>query len=950
MIVEQHDSKSKPARKPRGRKQNKVEDCAPLTAKTDSLTSTTEDPVVVPDNVDVKLNKKSEVARQSASQDGVSGRPTRARRKPKKLMDDETPSTSKPDIRDKMPSTSKTTEACNETSKQLLNGKEINDEAQQTEAEQTLPDKISTSKNVKSAAKTKRDKSKCEDPSSSDSTVPAGIDQGERDVGSKSQNDSIESAGVVRSKHWRCGPAKALSTESTVIPDNIAANVSTEAAGLEGPISHATDENESAQRPTRSTRGKKNPKNAKKTTSINKDDDVETDVKLGPGTSKTPDDPQTSTVNGSFLNEEELVDNEVSAPVEAEIFTKPKRATRGKKTPALLTVDNDTEAKARSGGANPVKSSDVSTSDEEGTNADNINYQNSMTHSDNGSMSAHVKTENDTVDSKHVGTSVTRGRRGRLVKTKALVSAGEELASTDDSPANATSSSQELPDENKASTSKTISGHKTKVVNEKPALSASRGRRGRAANKLNKAASASDAVSAAVPECTLLSIPMRTRSNSSASERSTSSRTTRSTRNNNTSQEVDSVNKPGRGRNRNNKQTPTNKVDPLCDNTVPGQDSRSTRSKHSSTQDPSMDTETAGEAKAVRGRSTRSNKTSKSADITSEADLSEPVQEATAQTNRRKRQTHTAEPDNVKHETASPSKKAKASSSKEMVDPAIQVENQEVSSARPSRSNKRIAATENSTDSKPSLNKISKTESKANVENNNTDDNQSRVKVEPLASKPAGKRGRPKTGQSQEASVSKPESSPLKSEDAPASRSSRRRAVTEPASVNSKPADTENNLLPTASRASKRGPVASKPEISDSKQNKSDDNMLGNKTVHTRKTSKRGTKQITDNTDNDIEEPPPVKSARTTRQMKLEEFSSISQYKEVVDHPSTSKTTVAAKRGGTRKGKSKSAAPADDVSEPATSQLDSTKSVRSIASQSSVGKFNIQSTFTCIPC
>ena len=151
MIVEQHDSKSKPARKPRGRKQNKVEDCAPLTAKTDSLTSTTEDPVVVPDNVDAKLNKKSEVARQSASQDGVSSRPTRARRKPKKLMDDETPSTSKPDIRDKMPSTSKTTEACNETSKQLLNGKEINDKAQQTEAEQSLPDKISTS-----AAKTKR--------------------------------------------------------------------------------------------------------------------------------------------------------------------------------------------------------------------------------------------------------------------------------------------------------------------------------------------------------------------------------------------------------------------------------------------------------------------------------------------------------------------------------------------------------------------------------------------------------------------------------------------------------------------------------------------------------------------------------------------------------------------------------------------------------------------------
>ena len=913
--------------------------------KTYSLTSTTVDPVVVPENVDVKLNKKSVVARQSASQDGVSGRPTRARRKPKKLMDDETPSTSKPDIRDKMPSTSETTEACNETSTQLLNDKEINEEAQQTEAERTLPDKIPTSKNVKSAAKTKQDKSKCEDPSSSDSTVSAGIDQGERDVGSsKSQNDSIESAGVVRSIRSRRGPAKALATESTVLPDSIAANVSTEAAGLEGPISHATDEQESAQRPTRSTRGKKNPNNAKKATSINKDDDVETDVKLGPGTSKTPDDRSTSKVNGSFLNEEELVDNEVSAPVEAEIFTKPKRATRGKKTPALLTVDNDTEAKARSGGANPPKNSDVSTSDEEGTNADKITNQNSLTHSDNARMSVHSKTENDTVDSKH------RGRRGRLVKTKALVSAGEELASTDGSPANATSSSQELPDENKASTSKTISGHKTKIVNEKPAISASRGRRGRAATKLNKAASASDAVSAAVPECTLLSIPMRTRSNSSASERSTSSRTTRPTRNNNTSQEVDSVNKPGRGRNRNNKQTPTNKVDPLCDNTVPGQDSRSTRSKHSSLRESSVDIAIEGEAKAVRGRSTRSNKTSKSADITSEAKLTEPVQEATAKTNRRKRQNHTAEQDNVKHETASPSKKAKASSSKEMVHPAIKVENQEVSSARPSRSNKRIAATENNTDSKPSFNKISKTESKANVENNNTDDNQSRVKVEPLASKPADKRGRPKTSQSQEASASKPESSPLKSEDAPSSRSSRRRAVTEPASVNSKPADTENNLLPTASRASKRGPVASEPEISDSKQTKSDDNMLGNKTVNTRKTSKRGTKQITDNTDNDIEEPPPVKSAITTRQMKLEEFSSISQYKEVVDHPSTSKTTVAAKRGGTRKGKSKSAAPADDVSEPATSQLDSTKSVRSIASQSSVGKFNIQCTFTCIPC
>ena len=884
------------------------------------------------------------VARQSASQDGVSGRPTRARRKPKKLMDDETPSTSKPDIRDEMPSTSKTTEACNETSKQLLNGKEVNHEAQQTEAEQTLPDKISTSKNVKFAAKTKRDKSKCEDPSSSDSTVPAGIDQGERDVGSKSQNDSIESAGVVRTIRWRRGPATALATESTVIPDSIAANVSTEAAGLEGPTSHATDEQESVQRPTRSTRGKKNPNNAKKTTSINKDDDVETDVKLGPGTSKTPDDPSTSKVNCSFLNEEELVDNEVSAPVEAEIFTKAKHATRGKKTPALLTVDNDIEVKARSGGSNPAKSSDISTSDEEGTNADNITNQNSLTHSDNASLSVHSKTENDTVDSKH------RGRRGRLVKTKALVSAGEELASADDSPANATSSSKEIPDENKASTSKTISGHKTKVVNEKPAISASRGRRGRAANKLNKAASASDAVSAAVPECTLLSIPMRTRSNSSASERSTSSRTTRSTRNNNASQEVDSVNKPVRGRNLNNKQTPTNKVDPLCDNTVPGQDSRSTKSKHSSMRESSVDIALEGEAKAVRGRSTRSNKTSKSADMTSEAELSEPVQEATAQTNRRKRQNQNAEQDNVKHETASPSKKAKYSSSKEMVDPAIKVENQEVSSARPSRSKKRIAATENNTDRAPSLNKISKTESKANVENNNTNDNQSRVKVEPLASKPAGKRGRPKTGQSQEASVSKPESSPLKSEDAPASRSSRRRAVTEPASVNSKPADTENNLLPTASRASKRGPVASKPEISDSKQTKSDDNMLGNKTVNTRKTSKRGTKQITDNTDNDIEEPPPVKSVRTIRHMKLEEFSSITQDKEVVDHPSTSKTTVAAKRGGTRKGKSKSAAPADDVSEPATSQLDSTKSVRSIASQSSVGKFNIQCTFTCIPC
>ena len=91
-IVEQPDSNSKPARKRRGRKQNKVKDSASLPVKAYSLTSTTEDPVVEPDNVDVKLNKKSVVARQSASQDGVSGRPTRARRKPKKLMDDETPS------------------------------------------------------------------------------------------------------------------------------------------------------------------------------------------------------------------------------------------------------------------------------------------------------------------------------------------------------------------------------------------------------------------------------------------------------------------------------------------------------------------------------------------------------------------------------------------------------------------------------------------------------------------------------------------------------------------------------------------------------------------------------------------------------------------------------------------------------------------------------------------
>ena len=231
IIVEQPDSNSKPARKLRGRKQNKVEDCASLPVKTDSLTLTTEDPVVVPDNVDVKLNKKSVVVRQSDIQDGMSGRPTRARRKPKKLMDDKTPSTSKPDIRDKMPSTSKTTQACNETGKQLFNGKEINDEALKTEAEQTLPDKISTSKNVKSAAKTKRDNSKSEDPSSSDSTVPAVIDQGESDVGPKSQNDSIESAGVVRSIRWRRGPAKVLATESAVIPDNIAANVSTEATG-----------------------------------------------------------------------------------------------------------------------------------------------------------------------------------------------------------------------------------------------------------------------------------------------------------------------------------------------------------------------------------------------------------------------------------------------------------------------------------------------------------------------------------------------------------------------------------------------------------------------------------------------------------------------------------------------------------------------------------------------
>lgn len=939
--------KSKSSRRqPKGNKEVKTTKSS-LSAQLSSAGAVLDATDTKVDSVEIE---KPVVFKNIDSQESTSGRPTRARRKPQKLMDEETPSTSK-------------TVSKGGTSKDGVSPSQLhppNNADLELETSNNKPEDLESkkaSKGSKCVAKSKGNPAAKGSKTSpkpdvdsitlehcdhyagddkpdilvtgSDETAQTD-DETSREVRSsrRKQNNGLD--GLPQAADQSDKPQSVEEPEASLKPTTISTRGKKGAPETDQPLS--VEETDSSDKPTRSTRGKRG-----------------VTVPEGSISSTGTPTPVNSSVTSHKLARSTRGKKNLGATVKTDTSSADKKAhthseTTGSEettkadiaTSQSVSKDTSEEPVSAEQSAVHVSTSSTITSenqtmtDSQETGTENLpgapksrrgrhlRKDKSTSQSINDGTATESKTSTDTTvtdsDDKPTTVSISvvqsdppRGRRGR--KANIMVSTDDDIddAGSSITATGSTESGNTKPTEqsNDTSTSKYADGTNDtqetvdSLANSKPK------RRGRPAKAKN-----SEAVSDNVPECPLVSIPItRTRRESNTSELSTSSTTDGSSRNKTTNSKS-STNVPEFSlQTRNKKQEDNCNTDPLCVEPAiitKRQGSKRKKPKTTSTE-PSQDKITGEEAETVNARGTRGEKAAKTTDVSSAAVITEPPHmKDTTRSKRKQNRSPSPEPSAVVSKKQLRETRNKTSvKAKE-----TGTSGQETQARRASK--RKAAATLENDDSIPSTSKIIR-DTVSDGEDNFKVDKEAELAAEPSKEKPVS-RGRLKassTKRNPTKAANQADSTP--EELYSADKQSRRRAAS---------SRTSESEAPKSKQSKAEAPVVT------AKSNKDKQNVAISTSV----------------TDNVSENPPPpVRSTRGNRQTKLSDKGDSTQVSDTCDMSAPSKPAAGGKKKGAKsKGKTKSAAatPDNDLSEPSISKPPA-RTARISASQSSVGEFII---------